>query len=106
MCKISKCITALKKDLADANRDVNLDEDIHLRVNAISLDHGIDHLEKKRYKAAYDKAQAHWFMKGEHINKYWSKVNNPRTPQDLIYRLVHPNTQEIITRLDKMAELT
>lgn len=44
-------------------------------------------------------------MKGERINKYWSKVNNPRMPHDLIYRLIHPNTQELITRSDKMSEL-
>ena len=106
MCKISKRITALKKDLKEANKETTLDENIHSRINVISLDNEIDHLEKKRYKAAYDKAQAHWFMKGERINKYWSKVNNPRTPRDLIYRLVHPDTQETITRSDKMAELT
>ena len=60
---------------------------------------------KKRYKTTYNKVQAQWFMKGEQINKYWSKVNSPRAPCDLIYRLVHPQTQETITRSDRMAEL-
>ena len=44
-------------------------------------------------------------MKGERINKYWSKVNNPRMPRDLIYRLIHPDTQETITRSDQMSKL-
>ena len=44
-------------------------------------------------------------MKGEQINKYWSKVNNPRTPHNLMYRLVHPETQRTVTRSDEMAEL-
>ena len=44
-------------------------------------------------------------MKGEHINKYWSKVNNLRTPRNLIYRLIHPDTQETITRSDQMSKL-
>ncbi|KIM64468.1 hypothetical protein SCLCIDRAFT_23478 [Scleroderma citrinum Foug A] len=71
----------------------------------IALDREIDHLEKKHYKTAHNKAQALWFIKGEQVNKYWTRVNNPRTPHDLIYRLIHPNTQEVVTRSDKMSEL-
>ena len=82
MCKISKRITALKKDLADANRDVNLDEDIHSRVNAISLDHEIDHLEKKRYKAAYDKAQAHSSANQTSSGQSWPELaRHPAVPE-------------------------
>ena len=70
LCKISKHIAALKKDLVDANKSTTLDEDEHSRMNVIALDREIDHLEKKWYKAAHNRAQAHWFIKGEQINKY------------------------------------
>ena len=105
LSKISKRIVALKKDLAEASRSTALDEEEPARTNVIALDREIDHLEKKRYKSAHNKAQALWFVKGERVNKYWSRVNNPRTPRDLIYRLIHPTTQEAITRSDKMSEL-
>jgi len=65
LCKISKRIVALKKDLAEATKSITLDEDEHSRINVIALDCEIDHLEKKRYKAAHNGAQAHWFIKGE-----------------------------------------
>ena len=105
MSKISKRISALKKDLAEASKNPSLDEDELSRTNVIALDREIDHLEKKRYKTAYDKAQALWFIKGEQINKYWSKVNNPRVLRDLIHRLVHPDTGEAVARSDRMSEL-
>ena len=77
MCKISKRISALQKDLKETRRNSTLDEDESTRINAIALEREIDHLTKKRYKSNYNKAQTHWFMKGEQINKYWSKVNSP-----------------------------
>jgi len=105
MSKISKRISALKKDLAEASKNLSLDKDELSRTNVIALDRKINHLEKKCYKTAYDKAQALWFIKGEQINKYWSKVNNPRVPRDLIHRLVHPDTGEAVARSDRMSEL-
>ena len=105
LCKISKRIAELKKDMSEASNSLTLDEDLLSRLNVIALDREIDHLEKKRYKTNYNKAQAHWFMKGERINKYWSKVNNPRTPCDLVYRLIHPISNKTVTRSDKMSEL-
>ena len=105
MCQISKHITKLQDDLKEARRVPTLDDDEPSRLNIIALEREIDYLMKKRYKTAYNKAQTQWFMKGEQVNKYWSKVNNPRTPRDLIYRLIHPDTREAITRSDKMAEL-
>ena len=45
-------------------------------------------------------------MKGERVNKYWTRVNNPKTPRNLIHRLTHPVTHEMMTRSDKMSELT
>ena len=106
MCKVSKRIAALQNDLKEARKAPTLDDDEPARINVIALEREIDHLTKKRYKSAYNRAQAQWFMKGEQINKYWSKVNSPRTPRDLMYRLVHPETQRTITRSDEMAELT
>ena len=106
MCKISRRIIALQSDLKEARRAHTLDDDEASRLNVIALEREIDYLTKKRYKTAYTKAQAQWSLKGEQISKYWSKVNSPKTPRDLIYRLVHPRTQETVTRSDKMAELT
>ena len=47
MCKISKHILALEKDLTEARRSTTLDSDKSSRTNVIALDHEIDHLEKK-----------------------------------------------------------
>ncbi|KAL4068660.1 hypothetical protein V8B97DRAFT_1872876, partial [Scleroderma yunnanense] len=65
----------------------------------------VDHLEKKYYKTAYNQFQALWHLNREKINKYWSKINNLRTPQDLIHRIVNLRTHEIATRSNEMSEL-
>ena len=106
MARIAWKITNLKKDLASTLRSVTLDTEEDTRWNAIALEREIDHLEKKRYKSAHLRAQANWQLKGESINRYWTRVNNPRTPRDLLHRLRDPTTNRIETRSDKMANIT
>lgn len=104
--KISKHLIALRKDVSETSNNAQLDTDESLRSNIISLEREIDHLEKKRYRSAYNRLQALWQVKGEQINKYWSKINNPNPLCDLIHHLIHPTTNTPVTRSNKMAELT
>jgi len=83
--KISQRIKALKKDLKQTWQDDDLDTSAPTRSNAAILEREIEHLEKKKYRRAYTRSQALWHLKGEKINKYWTKVNNPKRPRDLIY---------------------
>ena len=106
LAKIERKKTNLKKDLATTLCSETLDSEEDTRRNVIALEREIDHLEKMRYKSAHLRAQATWQLKGESINKYWTKVNNPRTPRDLIRRLRDPETNKIETRSDKMTNIT
>ena len=106
LTKIERKKTDLKKDLAMTLRSATLDSEEDTRRNAIALKREIDHLEKKRYKSAHLRVQANWQLKGESVNKYWTRVNNPRTPRDLIRRLRDPVTNKIETRSDKMTMIT
>ena len=65
------------------------------RWNVTGLECKINHLEKKRYKSAHLCSQATWQTKGESINKYWMKVNNPKHPRDLICHLRNPTTNRL-----------
>jgi len=105
MLKIAKCLAALRKDVSETSNNASLDSEEAVRTNVIALEQEIDHLEKKRFRTSYNKSQALWQVQGEKINKYWSKINNPKAPRDLIQRLIHPTSNTPITRSDRMAEL-
>lgn len=83
----------------------NLDESQDARVHCIVLQKEIDHLQQKRYKKAHIKAQAQWQMKGETICKYWSKVNSPKSPRDIIYRLKMPDSNRMVSKSEEMVEV-
>ena len=106
LAKMKRKKTNLKRDLAMTLRSETLDSKEDTRQNAIALEHEINHLEKKRYKSAHLRVQATWKLKGESINKYWTRANNPRTPRDLIRRLRDPEMNRIETRSDKMSTIT
>ena len=103
--KISQRISALKKDLSQTWQHDDLDTSPQTRTDTAILEREIEHLEKKKYRRAYTRSQALWHLKGEKINKYWTRVNNPKKPRDLIYRLIDPRTQQPVTRSDGMARL-
>ena len=104
--KITQRIKALKQDLAQTHQNDEIDSSPSIRTSAAFIEREIDHLEKKKFRKAYTRSQALWHLKGEKISKYWSKVNNPKKPRDLIHRLIDPQTQKPITRSDEMARLT
>ena len=103
--KINRRLNALQKDLKETYQRESLDSSLHTRTDAEQLEKEIEHLEKKRYRRDFTRSQALWHLKGEKVNKYWTRINNPRKPRDLIYRLINPLTQQPVTRSDKMAEL-
>ena len=103
--KITKRIANLKKDLAVIHQRESIDSSHSTRTDAAFIEKEIDHLEKKKYKRAFTRSQALWHLKGEKINKYWTKINNPKKPRDLIYRLVDPHTQRATMRSDEMTKL-
>jgi hypothetical protein len=69
------------------------------------LEKELDHLIKKRYKNSHLKAQAQWATKGETISKYWSRINTPKKPRDIIYKLRDPKTNHLTFRSSEMAEI-
>ncbi|KIK38568.1 hypothetical protein CY34DRAFT_90741 [Suillus luteus UH-Slu-Lm8-n1] len=93
------------KDLKKtANRqDIDVSEDT--RLNEIILEKEINHLQKKRHKKSSLNAQTQWATHGETISKYWSKVNSPKSPRDVIHRLNIPHTSRYTTKSEEMAEI-
>ncbi|KAG2743742.1 hypothetical protein P692DRAFT_20674274, partial [Suillus brevipes Sb2] len=71
----------------------------------IILEKEINHLQKKRHKKSSLSAQAQWATHGETISKYWSRVNSPKSPRDVIHRLNIPNTNRYTTKSEEMAEI-
>ena len=102
--KMTERIKALERDLDRTYQREDLDTSHPSRHNAAHIEREIEHLERKKYRKTYTKSQAMWHLKGEKINKYWMKVNNPRKPRDMIRRLIDPQTQKPLTRSDEMAK--
>ncbi|KAG2741208.1 hypothetical protein P692DRAFT_20651659, partial [Suillus brevipes Sb2] len=65
----------------------------------------IDHLEKKMFKQIQSQSQAKWARSGESISKYWSKINSPKRPRDVIHSLKRLNSNNLATRSDEMADI-
>ncbi|KAG1726452.1 Endonuclease/exonuclease/phosphatase [Suillus occidentalis] len=105
LAKINQRINQLQKDINQICNETAIDNEENKRIQKMILESEIQHLEHKKYKNSKLKAQATWNIKGETISKYWSKINNPRKPRDIIPRLRIPGSNRIVTRSDKMAEL-
>ncbi|KIK36155.1 hypothetical protein CY34DRAFT_94962 [Suillus luteus UH-Slu-Lm8-n1] len=65
----------------------------------------IDHLQKKQSKKQQLKARTQWATKGETISKYWSKINEKKSPRDIIHRLKIPGTNNFTSKSEQMAEI-
>jgi hypothetical protein len=50
-------------------------------------------------------SQAKWAANGESISKYWSKINSPKKPCNVIHSLRIPNSNHFTAWSDKMAEI-
>lgn len=105
MAKINQRIRQLTKDLHHTTNSQSLDTSNDLRSHCILLEKEIEHLQKKRYKNAHLRAQAQWAIKGETLCKYWSKVNSPKKPRDIIYGLRKPGSPHLTTKSEDMAEI-
>ena len=105
LAKINTRINTLKKDLKKSSNHVDIDTSNDLRQHRVLLEKELDHLIKKRYKSAHLKAQAQWTKKGETISKYWSRINSPKKPRDLIYKLRNPATNRLSFKSQEMAEI-
>jgi len=102
IARINTRITQLQNDI---KRTANVDASDEQRRHRIILEKELDHLIKKRYKNTHLRAQAQWSMKGETISKYWSKVNSPKKPRDIIHKLRDPSTNNITFKSSEMAEI-
>jgi hypothetical protein len=103
--KINQKIRSLTRDMRKLANDKNIDRSEDIRTNKIILEREISHLQKKNYRKTSIQAQAQWASHGETISKYWSKVNNPQTPRDIIHRLYIPNTNRYTCKSEEMAEI-
>ncbi|KAG2748718.1 hypothetical protein P692DRAFT_20700967, partial [Suillus brevipes Sb2] len=69
------------------------------------IENELNHLEKKKFKDSQLHSQANWALRGETISKYWSKINSPKKPRDIIHSLRKPNSNRLANRSDEMAEI-
>jgi hypothetical protein len=77
----------------------------HPHIHVAHLEDELTHLEKKRYKNEYLKAEAQWHIKGESINKYWSKTNKLKKLRDPMDRIADPLMNKTTTNSSKMADI-
>ena len=103
--KMTNKINALKKDILELEQREDIDTHDKTRTSLAFLRQEHQHLEQKINKNETAKAKARWFDKGEKINKYWTKINNPRKPRDIIHAMRDPETDKITTRSSDMTEI-
>ena len=96
--KINQSIKTKQVQMEQILNDTNIKEKLELQITAAMLQKHIIELEKKTV------IKANWYIKGETISKYWSKLNKDPVPRDTIYQLKNPNTGQMMTRSDEMAE--
>ncbi|KAK6972174.1 Endonuclease/exonuclease/phosphatase [Favolaschia claudopus] len=106
--QITQEITALEDKIGTINADANLTEE-ERRLSGAVLIEKLAELERKRFKAARLTAQVRNRLEGETISRYWSMINKPSKPRELIHRLkkeIHPNgTVEYEKNSKEMASL-
>ena len=105
LAKLDNHINTLKKDIACATQDLLTDQQEATRSNIITLENELKHIQRKRYKNMHARTQAQWHDRGEKISKYWTAVNTPRRPRNIIYSLRDPNTNTLTKKSSKMAEI-
>lgn len=93
----------METSLSEQNQQLDDNPDPRSHVAALTAE--LQHLERKRYKNSYARAQARWFDKGETMTKHWSATVTPRRPRDIIYSLVDPTTKSLTTKSSKMASI-
>ena len=98
-------IEALRQDIRLSEQNRQLDDDPNARSHIAALTAELQHLEQKRYKNSYARAQARWFDKGETISKYWSATVTPKRPRDIIYSLADPTNNSVTTKSSKMTSI-
>lgn len=105
LAKITSRIRTLQKDIRNTTNQNDIDASEDRRMNAIILEKELDHLTKKKHQYAHLKAKATWDTKGETISKYWSKINSPKRPRDIIYKLRSPDSHRPTSKSEEMAEI-
>ena len=103
--KMMNKIKALKKDMENIEQQEDLDMNDVLCTHLTFLCQEHQHLDQKLNRNERAKAQAHWFDKGEKINKYWTWIHSPRKPRDIIHTLYDPTADKITMKSSDMAEI-
>lgn len=57
------------------------------------------------FKQIQSQSQANWAQSRETISKYWSKINSPKKPRDIIHSLRRLNSNNLATCSDEMADI-
>jgi exonuclease III len=84
--KITQEIAKFETQLKLINDDSDLSEE-ERKLSSVVIIEKLAELQKKRHKAARLTAQVRNRLEGEIISRYWSMINKPKKPRDLINRL-------------------
>ncbi|KAI1781840.1 Endonuclease/exonuclease/phosphatase [Ganoderma leucocontextum] len=107
--KLDRRLARLREDLKRTLREPDLDLDNGAKRHAALLQDRITALEVQRFGDKRTKVAAHDWLEGETISKYWTKVNAPPKPDDIIYELERltgtEHTRSFANRSDEMAEI-
>ncbi|KAJ7104119.1 Endonuclease/exonuclease/phosphatase, partial [Mycena belliarum] len=85
--KIKSEIAALevKLKLVEADKELTIEE---RKLSSVLLLQKIEELEKKRHKDARATARIRNRLEGEVIGPYWTQINKPSKPREVIHRLI------------------
>jgi hypothetical protein len=95
----------LEDDIKRTLENGDMDTNENTRHHRAWIEKEIEHLEKKKLKNIQLHSQTNWALKGEIISKYWSKMNSPKKPRDIIHSLRKQNSTRFANRSDEMAEI-
>jgi hypothetical protein len=99
-------IKSLKHELAILLTNLDLEDEGKIAELAMHEEQIVT-LEIQRHRNACVATAAHDRLKGETISKYWSQINKPRQPRDVIFSLEKPGSEPstYVTRSNEMARL-
>lgn len=103
--KIRQRTKQLENDVKRTLENGDIDINENTRRHKAWIESEINHLEKKAFKNIQNQSQANWAKNGETISKYWSKINSPKKPRDIIHGLKRQDSNSLATRSDEMANI-
>jgi hypothetical protein len=93
--KIVKDMDELKNKIDLIAADPNLSEE-ERKLSGVVLQEKLTKLEQRRHRSARLTAQVRNRLEGEVIGTYWTEINKPRKPRDLIPSVPRPATRLLL----------